>query len=876
MPHHIKILVVDDDPDILFSSSRFLEQAGLQVFLAGTGQEALALAFREQPALVLLDSDLPDIDGQGICRQIKENPLCRSTLVLMISANRATTEDRTNAPDDGADGYLARPISNRELLSHIEVMLRIREHEIGLTTKTQELEEAIRIRKVTEAALEQRLVALTQPLDSTDGLQFEDLFNLEEIQKIQDAFATATGVASIITDTEGRPITKPSNFCHLCANIIRKTEKGLANCYCSDAVLGRINRLGSVMQPCLSGGLWDGGASICAGDRHLANWVIGQVLDDSADMDKMIAYAHEIGVDEQAFREGLKSVKRMPKKRFQEICEALFLIAGQLSRQARHNIQQARYISDRKRAEEALRQSQEEALTRAQELSALLNAVPAAVWIAHDPQALCISGNRQSYECLGLPEGANVSKSSPEGEKPETFRLFKNGLELRTQEMPVQRSAAGEQLRDYEFDLVYPSGASRHMLGNATPLFDEQGKPRGSVSVFIDITERKQMEEKLLRSQRMESIGALAGGVAHDLNNILAPIMMSASLLHEELAPKMRKDLITSIETAAHRGAHIVNQVLTFAKGIKGIRTLVDPEITLLEMEKIAWETFPKSISVSVTMPEGLWNAIGDPTQLHQVLLNLCINARDAMPQGGTLLLSAENIEISRLQASQQPDAKPGRYIKFKIKDSGRGISPHHINKVFDPFFTTKGPGVGPGLGLSMVAGIVRSHGGFIIVNSEVDKGTTFEVFIPASKEAAQASESPTASAPTSGKGELILVVDDEPEVLKLTKAILEQFGYSVLTAKDGREAVTLYSEQSSRIQLVITDLMMPKIDGAGVARVIRQSDQNLPIIVASGFGSDEIQSDLSTLGIQTFLKKPFNATHLLQTIHETIHKKES
>jgi len=161
-------------------------------------------------------------------------------------------------------------------------------------------------------------------------------------------------------------------------------------------------------------------------------------------------------------------------------------------------------------------------------------------------------------------------------------------------------------------------------------------------------------------------------------------------------------------------------------------------------------------------------------------------------------------------------------------------------------------------------------------VNSEVDKGTTFEVFIPASKDAAQTSESPTASAPTNGKGELILVVDDEPEVLKLTKAILEQFGYSVLTAKDGREAVTLYSEQSSRIQLVITDLMMPKIDGAGVARVIRQSDQNLPIIVASGFGSDEIQSDLSTLGIQTFLKKPFNATHLLQTIHETIHKKES
>lgn len=207
--------------------------------------------------------------------------------------------------------------------------------------------------KRSESALEERLTALTGPRENTSDIRFQDLFDLEEIQKIQDAFAAVTGVASIITTPQGEPLTQPSNFCHLCRNIIRQSEQGLANCYHSDAVLGRMNPDGPIMQPCLSGGLWDGGASIQIGDRHIANWLIGQVLDESFDLESMVDYAREIGADEVAYRQALKDVTRMSRDQFGKVCQALYLIAGQLSRLALRNVQQARHITEWKQQKTA-------------------------------------------------------------------------------------------------------------------------------------------------------------------------------------------------------------------------------------------------------------------------------------------------------------------------------------------------------------------------------------------------------------------------------------------------------------------------------------------------------------------------------------------
>ncbi len=436
-----------------------------------------------------------------------------------------------------------------------------------------------------------------------------------------------------------------------------------------------------------------------------------------------------------------------------------------------------------------------------------------------------------------------------------------------------QELSAGTVPLHYENEILARSGERRLIAWSNTVLRDGQGGITGIAGIGVDITERKQMEEKLLRSQRMESIGALAGGVAHDLNNILAPIMMSASMLNaEDMPPDLREDLVKSIEAAAHRGGHIVNQVLTFARGIKGERTVLRPESLLEEIREIARETFPKSISLDVASDEGLWNVIGDATQLHQVLLNLCVNARDAMQNGGSLMLSAENIEVDELHASMQTDVKAGRYVKYKVMDSGIGIDPNHLSKIFDPFFTTKGPGIGTGLGLSTVLGIVRSHGGFVKVVSELGKGTTFEVFIPASNEAAfEAGHSEVSHPASVGQGEMILLVEDEPEILNVTKALLEMNGYVVLGASDGVEALACYGRHSGEIRLVITDLMMPNMDGANLCRFLRQNSPALPILVASGYGTEAVQNELAGLCVHTFLKKPFNAALLLQTIHSTM-----
>ena len=429
----------------------------------------------------------------------------------------------------------------------------------------------------------------------------------------------------------------------------------------------------------------------------------------------------------------------------------------------------------------------------------------------------------------------------------------------------------------YENGICTKDGQERLIAWNNTVLRDQTGKVEGTMSLGEDVTERKQMEDRLLRAQRTESIGSLASGIAHDLNNIFLPIMMSASMLQDDLPQQSRNELISSIEEAAQRGADIVKQVLTFARGVKGERIALNPEPLVAEIWGIVRETFPKSITPIAVVPKNLWNIIGDKTQLHQVLLNLCVNARDAMANGGTLSLSVRNSEVDARDLSISPDAKPGRYVTFKVTDSGSGIAPENMTRIFDPFFTTKEFGNGTGLGLSTVMGIVRSHGGFITADSTVGKGTIFEVSIPATSEATTA-EPGAAKKPGTvpGRGETILIVDDEVEILKITKTILTRNGYKVETASNGADALDFLATGADEIQLIVTDLMMPNMDGTKLVRAIRKLGHNIPIIASSGYGGERYQEELSSLGVKSVLIKPFNARMLLGVVHQVLHLEDS
>ncbi len=387
---------------------------------------------------------------------------------------------------------------------------------------------------------------------------------------------------------------------------------------------------------------------------------------------------------------------------------------------------------------------------------------------------------------------------------------------------------------------------------------------------MTDVTEKRRMESQFLRNQRLESIGTLAGGVAHDLNNVLTPILMSLAILRMKLTHPRDVELLNSLESSANRGADMVKQILSFARGVENRSTLLRAKDVLHEIEHLILETFPKSLRLVVHRPDDVWSLEGDPTQLHQVLLNLSVNARDAMPEGGELTISVANVMIDGQFASMHPDASPGPHVVFEVKDSGMGIPADLRDRIFDPFFTTKEVGKGTGLGLSTTLGIVRSHRGFIDVTSQLRKGTTFRIYLPAKTTVEEVQEAPPEPRRRMGRGELLLVVDDENAILTTTRHTLEAFGYRVVTACDGTDAIATFLKGAEKPALVITDMMMPNMDGPAMIQALQKIQPGMPFIGASGL-NHQMQAQVTSLGVKHFLRKPYTADALLEAIGDLL-----
>jgi two-component system, cell cycle sensor histidine kinase and response regulator CckA len=396
---------------------------------------------------------------------------------------------------------------------------------------------------------------------------------------------------------------------------------------------------------------------------------------------------------------------------------------------------------------------------------------------------------------------------------------------------------------------------------------DEHQQPKSILTVNTDITEKVKLEAQFLRAQRMESIGTLAGGIAHDLNNVLAPVLMAVQLLL--LKFPQEQQLLGTLETNIKRGAGLIKQVLSFAKGLEGQRTSVQLKHLILEVTHIAKQTFPKSIEIVSDLASELWAVSGDGTQLHQVLMNLVVNARDAMPDGGLLSLKAQNVRIDDYYARMNVEAQVGDYILLTVADSGTGIKPEVLERIFEPFFTTKELGKGTGLGLSTVIGIVKSHGGFVNVYSELGKGTEFKVHLPA-VDIAETSLLAEVEI-LMGAGDLILVVDDEVAIREITQTSLETYNYQVLTASDGVEALSLYVQYQEQIKVVLLDIMMPVMDGIDTIATLQQLNPQVKIIAISGLMSNEKVAEATGNGIQAFLPKPCTAKELLFAIDAAI-----
>jgi PAS domain S-box-containing protein len=586
---------------------------------------------------------------------------------------------------------------------------------VGIIGVTRDVTERRRDREL----IEKRIVALTQPMEGAP-ISFEELFNLDEIQHIQDVFAAATGVASIITRPDGTPITGPSNFTHLCSGIIRKTEVGCANCFKSDAVLGRQHPGGPIVQQCLSGGLWDAGASVTVGGQHIANWLIGQVRDDTQTDEQMLAYAREIGADEASFLAAFHAVPAMPRERFEQIAKALFTLSSQLSTTAYQNVQQARFIVERKQAEE------------------------------------------------------------------------------------TQRA----------------------------------------------------LEQQLHHAQKMESLGSLAGGVAHDLNNVLGAIMSLSSMLRRRfLPPDPAAGSLDIISKACARGRDVVKNLLLFARRDLEVEGMVDLNVMVGEMVSLLSHTTLKRARLDTDLQEPLPAIKGDSGALSHVLINLCVNAVDAMPDGGTIHISTRHA--------------PGGGITLGVRDNGTGMGPEVLARAMEPFFTTKPAGKGTGLGLAMVYGTMKAHDGEVTIHSEPGQGTEILLSFPASRVegAGRAVPGPT-SEPAPARKRRILLVDDDDLIRESVVPMLQVLGHDTWVASGGLEALDLF-QGGLEVDLVILDMNMPEMSGVDAYARIRALRPGQAIVVATGYEDVRLQALRSRYPDLPVINKPFSLEEIGKVIEE-------
>lgn len=400
------------------------------------------------------------------------------------------------------------------------------------------------------------------------------------------------------------------------------------------------------------------------------------------------------------------------------------------------------------------------------------------------------------------------------------------------------------------------------------------------VAIKRDITAQRQMEEQFHRSQRMESIGMLAGGLSHDLNNVLSPIMMGLELFKMRSTNPAEIARLEMLLKSTERGAGIVRQMLSFARGVDGERAPLSPVRLLKEVSSFLNETIPPAIELTIEVSDTIGTVLADITQMHQVMINLAVNARDAMPDGGLLELSANEVAIKTMKATRSGlDLQKGAYILFRVRDSGTGIPEEILDRIFDPFFTTKPRGRGTGLGLSSVHGIIRGHEGAIDVITEPGKGTEFCVYVPMCDQSDTPSVFPQFGEIIEGKGRKVLLVDDEDAVRMVVAMTLEECGFDVEQAGDGRIAQEMFNRTPDAYAVVILDFLMPLANGAEVAQVIKERRPNLPIVLSSGVLSGGSDSDKAfatyrRLGDRV-MKKPFSASRLIAMMQDVLGESE-
>lgn len=705
-------------------------------------------------------------------------------------------------------------------------------------------------------------------------ITFTDLFAVKDIQQLQDEFALATGVASIITTPDGLPITKPSNFCRLCSKIIRNTEIGRQNCYKSDSIIGRPKKNGPTIQSCMSGGLWDAGAGITVEGKHIANWLIGQVRDETQSEDEMVKYAKEIGVNEHTFLEAYREVPAMSLERFNNIASMLYTIANQLSSVAYQNVKQAHLIHKLKETETELRQNQQELFESEHRLSVVVDNLPDAmvyqVEISSDGKHnfTYVSDNIRTLHEVSVGSVIIDANTLYSQIHPDDLPDLIKAEEQAIKEMKMFR---------YETRFILPSGKQKWFQITSSPrkIADDVIAWDG---IEIDITDQKQaekeqekLEEMLRQSQKIKAIGQLAGGVAHDLNNMLSPIIGYAELLlFTSEKNENDKKSIKGIIDAGFKARDLIQQLLAFGRKQTLVFRSVDLNSVVQDFESLLRRTTREDIEFIINRPTTIYPIQADVGQLEQVLMNLVVNAQDAMPSGGKLFIGTDLVQLPQIDIEVEIKVPAGQYIQLSVRDTGSGISLDDKEHIFEPFFSTKGES-GTGLGLATVYGIMTQHNGTISIKSALGKGTEISVYLPVSEETLTSRQVEQSEHELVGGNETILLVEDNQLVLEMTETILRKKGYQVLVAADGNRGLKIIQEHDGPIDLLLTDVVMPNLNGKDLFLKAQEYNKNLKVLYISGYDDDVISHQGILEEGTNFIQKPFHLSALCIKIRKIL-----
>ena len=911
----LNILIADDQPINLKLLRAELEAEGHTVFEATNGQEGLALLDRQQIDVIISDILMPVMDGYRFCSEVRRSVQHHDLPFVVYTSTYLSPSDEKLSLDLGADRYLRKPASVEEItktIAEVRAMPRreptavidatdvLKEYNAGLVTKLEkknvELSSAMNLLTLQSTALETTgdAILITDahgvilwinaaftsatgyepdeaigqtPRILKSGLQ-EDAFyarfweTIRSGQTFRGEFINRRKDGSIYFDehTVTPVFAKDGTVTHFVGVMHDITERKRSEEQLRDAnsqlrqfldhspaVLYALRVEGDRIVPRFASENITRLLGYEAAESLSHEWWLGQLHDDDRERAaNSIAQTLTAGSSRNEYR------LRHKDGHYLWVEEQQRLVCDDEGRPA-EIIGVWTDITDRKRAEDELHETER----RFREMLDNLELI--SIMLDHGGNVIYC--NDYFLRLTGWSRDEVMGTSWF-----DRFIVPESVEEMRKAFLAL--TANGREVRHYANEIVTRSGERRLLQWNNSLLYSNSSEVIGVASIAEDITERTRLEKQLFRAQRLESLGTLAGGIAHDLNNLLLPILMGVTLLKRFGPNEASMRAIENIERSVKRGSDLVKQVLLFARGGQTSREPVLLGDIVREVQAIITSTFPKDITLETAVVREVYPVTGDTTQLTQVLLNLCVNSRDAMPQGGHIAISARNHVLSDTEAMLHGALAGSAYAVLEVADTGQGMSKEIVDLIFDPFFTTKEVGSGTGLGLSTVQGIVSNHGGFVTVTSAPGDGSTFTVYLPARRPQAEVAALPAeSSVPPLGNGELILLVDDDTSVLSITQQTLEEFGYRVVSAEDGAQAIGIFSRQHDDIALVLTDMAMPVIDGFALMAALNRIGRDVRVIATTGNPSASAMTKIAKSGVVHILIKPYTAEHLLRTI---------